>query len=169
MEAAHTYTINSIHPWRMLLFGVIACLIPIVLFMMSWNWWNPQFTDQYPYFFDLLIIPVLVLSAALTYLGFRMSAVGILITLDSKGFNIQKNTHFPFIPKASVYKPWEEIIAYQYLEDNKGKILKIKLNDKSQITIAQAFVLGRSGDFDRFYASFANYYKPYEITSDTFE
>ncbi len=157
MDKLHTYTINSIQPWRMLLFGVLGCLFPIVLFIISWNWWDEGFVARFPHFFDWMLLLTMILCAVFAYAGFKLSSMRLQVTIGDDGIKIRKKVKLPLVPADENFYAWNEVKTFKYTEDSKGKILSIFLHSGKRVTIAQAYVLDRSPHFDAFYETFSRY------------
>ena len=154
--------IKSIKPTRMLVFGVVGCLLPIVVYISLTDKLIVWFSQR-DFILDILILPLLPLCAILSWLGFRLSADVMEISMDTNGMTVHVKPRFPLIDeKISKFK-WDEIVAYRLGRDNRGNILRLYLRNGSEFTVAQAFIIDRGTDFDVFQLHFDIYAQLYNI------
>lgn len=152
--AASSFSFLAAHPWRMLLFGVLGCLLPLAAYLISWGLLDGDLRGQYRQAFDWMLIPVLLLSGILTYLGFRFSSAFLTVGIDEKGMLKKIKPRLFFLPRREEFIAWEELREYSYTEDSRGKILKIRLKGGRAWTIAQVYALDRSAEYELFYQAF---------------
>lgn len=154
--------IKSIKPNRMLLFGVIGCLLPIVIYISLTDKLLVWFS-QTDFILDILILPLILICIIFAWLGFILSVDVMEIAMDTNGMTVHVKPRFPLLDeKISKFK-WEDIIAYRLVRDNRGNILRLYLKNGSEFTIAQAFIVDRGTGFDVFQLHFDIYVQLYNI------
>lgn len=154
--------IKSIKPTRILVFAIIGCLLPVVIYISLTDKLLALFS-QTDAVLDILIIPLIPICIFFAWLGFRLSADVLEIAMDTNGMTVHVKPRFPLLDeKISKFK-WEEIIAYRLVRDNKGNILTLYLRNGSEFIIEQAFIIDRGTGFDVFQLHFDIYVQLYNI------
>lgn len=159
-----TFKINSINPWRMLLFGSLGVLLPITIYILLSEYKAKAFLTDYTEMIDLLFIPVLITSILGGYLGFKYSAYLVTININAEGLSETIKPGLFFLREKFVSCKWQEIATYSLTEDSKGKILEITLHSDRKISIGIAYVLNKSEIFDKFYSNYINHLTNYNQT-----
>ncbi|MBK6903300.1 MAG: hypothetical protein IPH04_10950 [Saprospirales bacterium] len=149
-----SFTFIATNPWRMLLFGVLGCLLPLAAYVITWEWLEGMLDEKYQEVSDWMLIPILLVSGIFTFFGFRYSSVYLTVDIDERGMLKKMKPRLFFLPRREVFIAWKELHDYTFTEDSRGKVLGIHLKDKRSWTISQAYVIDRSIDFDLFYQSF---------------
>jgi len=160
MPTSH-FSLISTNPWRMLLFGVLGCLLPIAIYIVSWELMNSDLHERYNYLYKLLLFPSIILGGVLTYAGYKLSSYKIEIEIDENGLREKITPLFFLLPKRNISTSWKEIASHSFTEDSKGKVLIIHLKNHRKLTIAQAYIINSSHDFDAFYKNFLSNIETY--------
>lgn len=153
----NSFTISSIHPWRMLLFGSLGALIPIAAYLISLECMTEDFKSTNDMLLNLSFLAVMALSFLGAYCGFRFSGSKMELKINPTGLSISIHPRWIFSKVNMATYRWEEMVNYSLTEDAKGKILEITLKGNRRITIGVAYVLKNEDHFDAFYAAFLSH------------
>lgn len=154
--------IKSIKPNRVLVFCIVGCLIPIVVYVSLTDKLLVWFS-QTDFVLDILVLPLIFICILFAWLGFILSVDVQEIAMDTNGMTVYVNPRFPLIDQKISKFRWEEIIAYKLIRDNKSNILKLYLRNGAEFSIAQAFIIDRGDGFDVFQLHFDIYVQLYNI------